>query len=206
MDYTGEGKVAQYPMLSLHFSDPDGPKWRGRKYPKHVDVTPFDRPGWDQPDTRAFKNFADYKAYVTGLWASGKGRTGWYSRNLTDLRDSIFNWDVDASPAVTQLAFPTISMVFTDVSLAVDAQAGAWRPSRVGDRQACGRAAAFVAGDDVEMDVGVYHHQHQIVDLVIAHRLGQRGLDRGGDGLEFGMRCRGQVAECRGVASRGKHQ
>ena len=113
------GKVAQYPMLSLNFSDPNGAAWRGRKYPKNVEVTPDDSPGWDQPDSRAFKTFADFEAYVTGLWASGKGRTGWYSRDLKGVRDGIFNWKYDVSPAGTQLAYPTISMKQTS-SLAID--------------------------------------------------------------------------------------
>lgn len=114
------GKVARYPMLHLDFSDPNGQKWRGLKYPKNVDVTPFDHPGWDEPDVRAFKTYADYKAYVTGLWSSGKGRTGWYSRDLKEVRDGIFNWaDHDVSPAITQLAYPTISMTQT-ASLTVD--------------------------------------------------------------------------------------
>jgi hypothetical protein len=104
------GAVAQAPMLWLDYSG-GTPSWRGRKYPKGVDVSPSEDPGFGHTDTRAFLDFEDYKAYVTGLWASEKGQSGWYAQNLTLVRDTVFNWaGHDASPAVTQLPYALVSM------------------------------------------------------------------------------------------------
>ena len=62
-------------------------------------------------------------------------------------------------------------------SVTASPSAGIFGQPASATRHAAGAALALVARDDVEMDVRVDHHQHQIVDLLVADGVGERRFD-----------------------------
>jgi hypothetical protein len=109
------------------------PTYLGKKYPAGVDVKPHESPAEGTPDPHAFKNYADYANYVIALWANQTNLPGgFYARNLSAVRDGVFNDGSDCSAYITQAPYVTVDMAVTsNLSLDLHAQRaldglGAW--------------------------------------------------------------------------------
>ena len=79
-------------------------------------------------------------------------------------------------------------------------------PALVGKFEPVPLPHSRIARDDMEMDVRVDHHQHQVIDPLIAAHRRQSAFDRGDDFGQFGERLGAQLAERRGVAPGGENQ
>ena len=79
-------------------------------------------------------------------------------------------------------------------------------PAAIGEVDPVPAARLRIARDHVEMDVGIDHHQHQVIDPLVAGEGGQRALDRGDDRALLGEGRGRQLAIGPGLALRREHE
>ena len=76
-------------------------------------------------------------------------------------------------------------------------EVGRARPAHVLDRDGFERPGGLVAGENVEVNMGIHHHQHEIVDPVISDGFGKELFDIGRHGRQLRMSGRRQIVALR---------
>src|SRR5690349_24082692 len=80
------------------------------------------------------------------------------------------------------------------------------RPPAVREIDAVPGARLGIAWDDVEVDIGVHHHQHQVIDPLVSNEAGERPLDERDAFRLFSEGFARKGARGCGITRRGEHQ